>query len=177
MSIEFSRQEYWRGLPFPSPGDLPWPRDQTQISCIVGRFFTICVTRDAHESRQEFRPVIWLQGSPSPVVCVWASGSTWIPRPGLPWLNLPLLPNPGSGSQRCEGWGTWWYFIINPSDSISPHPGLMPQGSGSQSKVPGWAITASPGKWLKMQNFRPESLGVEFSDLSFNKPWRWFWWH
>ena len=23
MSIGFSRQEYWRGLPFPSPGDLP----------------------------------------------------------------------------------------------------------------------------------------------------------
>ena len=25
LSMEFSRQEYWRGLPFPSPGDLPNP--------------------------------------------------------------------------------------------------------------------------------------------------------
>ena len=25
LSIEFSRQEYWTGLPFPSPGDLPDP--------------------------------------------------------------------------------------------------------------------------------------------------------
>ena len=24
-SIGFSRQEYWSGLPFPSPGDLPVP--------------------------------------------------------------------------------------------------------------------------------------------------------
>ena len=24
--MEFSRQEYWSGLPFPSPGDLPHPR-------------------------------------------------------------------------------------------------------------------------------------------------------
>ena len=24
-SMEFSRQEYWTGLPFPSPGDLPDP--------------------------------------------------------------------------------------------------------------------------------------------------------
>ena len=24
-SVEFSRQEYWSGLPFPSPGDLPNP--------------------------------------------------------------------------------------------------------------------------------------------------------
>ena len=23
LSIEFSKQEYWRGLPFPSAGDLP----------------------------------------------------------------------------------------------------------------------------------------------------------
>ena len=25
LSMEFSRQEYWSGLPLPSPGDLPEP--------------------------------------------------------------------------------------------------------------------------------------------------------
>ena len=25
LSMEFSRQEYWSGLPFPSPGDLSYP--------------------------------------------------------------------------------------------------------------------------------------------------------
>ena len=25
LSMEFSRQEYWSGLPFPSPGELPDP--------------------------------------------------------------------------------------------------------------------------------------------------------
>ena len=25
LSMEFSRQEYWNGLPFPPPGDLPNP--------------------------------------------------------------------------------------------------------------------------------------------------------
>ena len=25
LSIRFSRQEHWSGLPFPSPGDLPGP--------------------------------------------------------------------------------------------------------------------------------------------------------
>ena len=25
LSIKFSRQEYWSGLPFPSPGNLPDP--------------------------------------------------------------------------------------------------------------------------------------------------------
>ena len=28
MSMEFSRQEYWSGLPFPSPGDLPDPENE-----------------------------------------------------------------------------------------------------------------------------------------------------
>ena len=25
LSMEFSREEYWSGLPFPSPGDRPYP--------------------------------------------------------------------------------------------------------------------------------------------------------
>ena len=33
-SMEFSGQEYWSGLPFPSPGESSQPRDQTCISCI-----------------------------------------------------------------------------------------------------------------------------------------------
>ena len=44
-SMEFSRKEYWNVLPFSSPGDLPnpgiKPRDQTQVSRIAGRCFTV----------------------------------------------------------------------------------------------------------------------------------------
>ena len=46
LSIGFLRQEYWSGLPFPSPGDLPDPGieptfpAQQAVSCIAGRFFT-----------------------------------------------------------------------------------------------------------------------------------------
>ena len=38
LPMEFSRQEYWSGLPFPTSGDLP-DRDQTYISCVscIGR--------------------------------------------------------------------------------------------------------------------------------------------
>ena len=39
LSMEFSRQGYWSGLPFPSSGDLLDPGDQTQISSI-GRWST-----------------------------------------------------------------------------------------------------------------------------------------
>ena len=48
-SMEFSRLEYWSGLPFPSPGDLTdpgiRPRDRTQVSHIAGRRFNLCTTR------------------------------------------------------------------------------------------------------------------------------------
>ena len=35
----FFRQEYWTGLPFPSPGDFSRHRDRTCVSRISGRFF------------------------------------------------------------------------------------------------------------------------------------------
>ena len=32
LSMGFSRQEYWSGLPFPSPGDLPRPEIESTSS-------------------------------------------------------------------------------------------------------------------------------------------------
>ena len=46
-SMEFSRQEYWSGLLFPSPGDLPDPGIEPMSltsPALAGRFFTISAT-------------------------------------------------------------------------------------------------------------------------------------
>ena len=40
LSMEFSRQEYWNGLPFPSPGDLPDPGIEPVSLALAGGFFT-----------------------------------------------------------------------------------------------------------------------------------------
>ena len=43
LSMGFSRQEYWSGLPFPSPGDLPHLRIESTsfaFPVLAGRFFT-----------------------------------------------------------------------------------------------------------------------------------------
>ena len=43
LSMEFSRQEYWSGLPFPPPWDLPNPRIKPaslQSPALAGGFFT-----------------------------------------------------------------------------------------------------------------------------------------
>ena len=47
LPLEFSRQEYWSGLPFPTPGDLPNPGIKTVIlasPALAGGFFTNCIT-------------------------------------------------------------------------------------------------------------------------------------
>ena len=36
----FSRTEYWSGLPFPPPGDLPDPGIKLVSPALAGRFFT-----------------------------------------------------------------------------------------------------------------------------------------
>ena len=40
LSMGFLMQEYWRGLPFPSPGDLPDPRMGRKSPALAGGFFT-----------------------------------------------------------------------------------------------------------------------------------------
>ena len=39
LSMEFSRQEYWSWLPFPSPGNLPDPGIEPRSPAFTGRFF------------------------------------------------------------------------------------------------------------------------------------------
>ena len=40
LSMEFSRQEYWSGLPCPPPGDLPDPGIVSLCPALAGGFFT-----------------------------------------------------------------------------------------------------------------------------------------
>ena len=56
LSTEFSRQEYWSGFPFPSPGDLPDPGikpGSLASLASAGRFFTTVPA-----------------GKPSPIKCL-----------------------------------------------------------------------------------------------------------
>ena len=51
LSMGFSRQERWSGLPFPSPGDLPGPGiDPAPLTSLTlaGRFFTTSTTLEVH---------------------------------------------------------------------------------------------------------------------------------
>ena len=50
LSMGFSRQEYWIGLPFPTPGDLPDPGIEPislMSPALAGGFFTTNTTCEA----------------------------------------------------------------------------------------------------------------------------------
>ena len=51
VSVEFSKKEYWSGLPFPSPEHLPDPGiepEPPKSPALAGRFFTTSTTWEAH---------------------------------------------------------------------------------------------------------------------------------
>ena len=51
LSMGFSRLEYWRSLPFPSPGDFPDPGIEPTLlmsPALAGTFFTTSATEEAH---------------------------------------------------------------------------------------------------------------------------------
>ena len=57
LSMGFSRQEYWSGLPCPPPGDLPAPgKEPVSLTspALAGRFFTTSTTWEAHPSNSLF---------------------------------------------------------------------------------------------------------------------------
>ena len=56
LSMELSGQEYWSGLPFPTPGDLPGPRIKPASPALAGRFFTTdpCKDEIATKEGKEF---------------------------------------------------------------------------------------------------------------------------
>ena len=61
LSMEFSRQEYWSGLPFPTPGDLPDPgmESSSLVSpARAGGFFTTAPPRELDKC--EFKVCLFL---------------------------------------------------------------------------------------------------------------------
>ena len=86
LSIEFSRQEYWSGYPFPSPGDLPNPgiepvspalQADSLPAEILGKLLAYTSTKSKG-------------GLESVLVALWVpSGKLWFPQVMMWWTILP----------------------------------------------------------------------------------------
>ena len=61
LSMGFSRQEYWSGLPYPPPGNLPDPGiEPTALTspALSGRFFTTSATWEASNTRIDTKIIL-----------------------------------------------------------------------------------------------------------------------
>ena len=85
LSMGFPRQEYWSGLPFPSPGDLPDPGIEPESPTFAGEFFT---TESYGKSLSPPSDQIRSVAQSCPTLCDPMNRST----PGLPVLHqLPEI--------------------------------------------------------------------------------------
>ena len=160
-SMGFSRQEYWSGVPFPSPGDLPNPgikpgppalQADALLSEIPGKKLTVKAIQCVSESRSVMSDSLRPHGLHSP----WNSPgqNTWS---GQPFPSPENLPNPEfeprspklqADSLPAEPKGSPF-----PSPGDLPNPGIEPRFPALQAD----ALLSEPaGKskvYLKM-NFK-----------------------
>ena len=110
LSMGFSRQEHRSGLPFPSPGDLPHPQIEPNVSCVGRQILYCCATREAHWSGDLYPNLLLF-----PVFCLWTGQDS-------PSFIAPLPPLEGS---RTEGFLS--SFSLHGSDLAAVSgPGLAP---------------------------------------------------
>ena len=137
LSLGFPRQEYWSGLPFPSPGDLPNPGIKLVSPALAcGFFITKPPGKSTKNSPRTVTELLWkvmeliyvLHGTGPGTVVVW--------RPGT---CLKLGPHPyaviettykqrrtllGKGGHPCR-WQSGWCTRIRPQHTmVSAHPCL-----------------------------------------------------
>ena len=104
LSMGFSRQDYWSGLPFPSPGDLPDPGIKPvslTSPALTNRFFTIGATWEALQlgwsevkslSGVQLFETPWTVAYQAPQSMEFSRQEYWS---GLPFPAPGDLPNPG----------------------------------------------------------------------------------
>ena len=133
-SMGFSTWEYWRGLPFPPPGDLPDPGIERMCVCVCMYIFSSvqslsCVqlfatpwntARQASlsitnsQSLSKLMSIEWVMPSNHLILC-------------HPLLLLSILPSIrvfSSESALCIRWTKYWSFSLSISPS-NEHSGLI----------------------------------------------------
>ena len=113
LSTGFSRQEYWSGLPCPSPRNLPYPGTEPSSltsPALAGRFFTTSATWEAQGSSHQERQirVPWLGFEPK----LLRPQSRPLYNHGVP-RSLLLSPFLLSSTYK-KRWVLLFFFLISP---------------------------------------------------------------
>ena len=92
LSMRFSRQEYWKGLPFPPPGDLPGPGIKPKS--LAGGFFTTKSPGNPYSdprSPKKSTPASYAHFSPPGLPC--CRGCDLVAVPGTLWIFTLAVPS------------------------------------------------------------------------------------
>ena len=117
LSLGFPRQEYWSGLPFPSPGDLSNPETKLESPALTGRFFTTeppgkPIPESVKEACNLYICMSRIHGLPGGSLVKNSPANTGVlglvPGPGSSWRRkrqpiLSLLPGKSHGQRRLGG--------------------------------------------------------------------------
>ena len=100
LSVGFSRQEYWSGLPCPSPGDLPKPEMEPASllsSALAGKFFTTSPNGEALDKRYTN-----VKASDSDLECAVVCCLCCNKRPETEWLKHKIRISHSSGGGKSK---------------------------------------------------------------------------
>ena len=121
LSIGLPRQEHWRGLSFPSPGDLPDPRIEPLSPALAGGFFTSRATWEATN-------------------CHIKGKLSWVPTLALQVTNhrrhssaTSWLSSPCQRKAHQGAWDAAWLWGFGP---LHPVPGKRPEVQPSEPCAP-----------------------------------------
>ena len=78
LFVGFPRQKYWRGLPFPTPGDLPNLGIEPATAALAGRLFTTSATRGAQHTTEMLYERLLLSNFRHQVQKIFFSYRHWI---------------------------------------------------------------------------------------------------
>ena len=124
LSMGFSRQEYWSGLPNPPPGSLPYPGIEVMSlmsPALSGRFFTSSTSWEAPIKGCEVVKLL-----------------SHVRLFATPWMVAYQAPL-STGFSRQE----YWSGLPFPSPGNLARPGIRPT---SPAQVGGFFTTDPPGK-------------------------------
>ena len=113
LAMEFSRQEYWSGLTFPSPGDLPnsgMESTPVMSSALAGGFFTTSTPREALEHDRQS------------VQCKsnWMFTSRWGASDFSRWVKSIFFTFCSVFPSKTKEWGHPVSTVLYPAEASTP---------------------------------------------------------
>ena len=162
LSMGFSRQEYWSGLPFLTPGDLPDPGIKPLSPSLAGGFFTTSATWEAFDSliyhlSPCLLPILgyrttWVDASPEHKAekTFQARGNHTSGLPALPgclgqpWLLFQVIQTPDSAMEQSS------FFFIH----TARHIGAYAAKGVHLTKAPSLSKMCGSASHLQMHKHR-----------------------